>query len=140
MGSWEYHSEVLTDQSPEEICTSLIREKLLEYLPQEVPYAVTQVFPKDSKRHCQPVFFLRSEDIVSTGWHSSAVHTQPRDTETLLKSKNLADLQYSGPPEGELKLTVRLAASNRVHRRLGDWEEAGSLQSGCCRSQSRFLS
>uniref|UniRef100_H3BZ92 GTPase Era, mitochondrial n=1 Tax=Tetraodon nigroviridis TaxID=99883 RepID=H3BZ92_TETNG len=44
-GSWEYHSEVLTDQSPEDICTNLVREKLLECLPQEVPYSVTQVTP-----------------------------------------------------------------------------------------------
>lgn len=42
-GSWLYHSEVLTDQSPEEVCSNIIREKLLEYLPQEVPYSVTQV-------------------------------------------------------------------------------------------------
>ena len=42
-GSWQYHSEVLTDQSPEEVCTNIIREKLLEYLPQEVPYSLTQV-------------------------------------------------------------------------------------------------
>ncbi|KAJ8266353.1 hypothetical protein GJAV_G00129450 [Gymnothorax javanicus] len=42
-GSWHYHSEVLTDQSPEEICINTVREKLLEYLPQEVPYNVTQV-------------------------------------------------------------------------------------------------
>lgn len=42
-GSWLYHSEVLTDQSPEDVCTNIIREKLLEYLPQEVPYSVTQV-------------------------------------------------------------------------------------------------
>ncbi|KAK5600419.1 Era Like 12S Mitochondrial RRNA Chaperone 1 [Crenichthys baileyi] len=41
-GSWMYHSEVLTDQSPEEVCTNIIREKLLEYLPQEVPYSMTQ--------------------------------------------------------------------------------------------------
>ncbi|XP_061596090.1 GTPase Era, mitochondrial [Cololabis saira] len=41
-GSWQYHSEVLTDQRPEDICTNTIREKLLEYLPQEVPYSVTQ--------------------------------------------------------------------------------------------------
>ncbi|KAF3706667.1 GTPase Era, mitochondrial ERA-like protein 1 Precursor [Channa argus] len=41
-GPWQYHSEVLTDQSPEEVCTNIIREKLLEYLPQEVPYSVTQ--------------------------------------------------------------------------------------------------
>lgn len=42
-GSWQYHSEVLTDQSPDEVCTNIIREKLLEYLPQEVPYSMTQV-------------------------------------------------------------------------------------------------
>ncbi|XP_072302715.1 GTPase Era, mitochondrial [Eucyclogobius newberryi] len=40
-GEWQYHSEVLTDQSPEQICLNMIREKLLEYLPQEVPYSVT---------------------------------------------------------------------------------------------------
>lgn len=41
-GLWQYHSEVLTDQSPEEVCINIIREKLLEYLPQEVPYSMTQ--------------------------------------------------------------------------------------------------
>lgn len=42
-GPWQYHSEVLTDQSPEDMCTNILREKLLEYLPQEVPYSLTQV-------------------------------------------------------------------------------------------------
>ncbi|KAM4844553.1 GTPase Era, mitochondrial isoform 2-T2 [Thomomys bottae] len=41
-GPWEYHSEVLTNQTPEEICANKIREKLLEYLPEEVPYSVQQ--------------------------------------------------------------------------------------------------
>uniref|UniRef100_A0A8C3T1T6 GTPase Era, mitochondrial n=1 Tax=Chelydra serpentina TaxID=8475 RepID=A0A8C3T1T6_CHESE len=41
-GRWEYHSRVLTSQSPQEICDNIIRGKLLEYLPQEVPYAVLQ--------------------------------------------------------------------------------------------------
>lgn len=41
-GPWEFHSGVLTSQTPEEICTNKIREKLLEYLPQEVPYNVQQ--------------------------------------------------------------------------------------------------
>ncbi|KAM7374742.1 hypothetical protein PAMP_007383 [Pampus punctatissimus] len=41
-GLWQYHSEVLTDQTPEKLCTNIIREKLLEYLPQEVPYSMTQ--------------------------------------------------------------------------------------------------
>ncbi|KAG7279367.1 hypothetical protein CRUP_001275 [Coryphaenoides rupestris] len=41
-GPWQYHSEVLTDQAPEEVCANIIREKLLEYLNQEVPYSMTQ--------------------------------------------------------------------------------------------------
>ncbi|KAF6298494.1 Era like 12S mitochondrial rRNA chaperone 1 [Rhinolophus ferrumequinum] len=41
-GPWEFHSEVLTSQMPEEICANIIREKLLEHLPQEVPYSVQQ--------------------------------------------------------------------------------------------------
>ncbi|XP_051971284.1 GTPase Era, mitochondrial [Xyrauchen texanus] len=39
---WQYHSEVLTDQTPEDVCINTIREKLLEHLPQEVPYTMTQ--------------------------------------------------------------------------------------------------
>ncbi|XP_051531139.1 GTPase Era, mitochondrial-like [Myxocyprinus asiaticus] len=39
---WQYHSELLTDQTPEDVCINTIREKLLEYLPQEVPYTMTQ--------------------------------------------------------------------------------------------------
>ncbi|NWX46533.1 ERAL1 GTPase, partial [Steatornis caripensis] len=42
-GPWEFHSGVLTSQSPEEICNNIIREKILEYLPLEVPYGVIQV-------------------------------------------------------------------------------------------------
>ncbi|XP_074119809.1 GTPase Era, mitochondrial [Sminthopsis crassicaudata] len=41
-GPWEFHSEVLTSQTPQEICANIIREKLLEHLPQEVPYSVQQ--------------------------------------------------------------------------------------------------
>ncbi|XP_062844623.1 GTPase Era, mitochondrial [Trichomycterus rosablanca] len=41
-GPWQYHHAVLTDQSPEDICNNAIREKLLEYLPQEVPYTINQ--------------------------------------------------------------------------------------------------
>ncbi|XP_022365018.1 GTPase Era, mitochondrial isoform X4 [Enhydra lutris kenyoni] len=41
-GPWEFHSGVLTSQTPEEICANIIREKLLEHLPQEIPYSVQQ--------------------------------------------------------------------------------------------------
>ncbi|XP_066516064.1 GTPase Era, mitochondrial [Hoplias malabaricus] len=41
-GPWHYHSDVLTDQTPEDVCINAIREKLLEYLPQEVPYTISQ--------------------------------------------------------------------------------------------------
>ncbi|XP_018417540.1 PREDICTED: GTPase Era, mitochondrial [Nanorana parkeri] len=42
-GEWLFHSDVVTTQSPQEICDNIIREKLLEYLPQEIPYGITQV-------------------------------------------------------------------------------------------------
>ncbi|XP_063811968.1 GTPase Era, mitochondrial [Pseudophryne corroboree] len=42
-GDWEFHSEVVTTQSPQEICNNVIREKLLEYLPKEIPYNITQI-------------------------------------------------------------------------------------------------
>ncbi len=35
-GTWEYHEDVVTNLSPEEILIEAIREKLLEHLPQEV--------------------------------------------------------------------------------------------------------
>ncbi|XP_043094683.1 GTPase Era, mitochondrial [Puntigrus tetrazona] len=41
-GQWQYHSEVLTDQGPEEMCVNTVREKLLQYLPKEVPYSMKQ--------------------------------------------------------------------------------------------------
>ncbi|XP_019401371.1 PREDICTED: GTPase Era, mitochondrial [Crocodylus porosus] len=41
-GPWKFHSRVLTSQSPQEICDNIIREKVLEYMPEEVPYAVLQ--------------------------------------------------------------------------------------------------
>lgn len=41
-GQWQYHSEVLTDQGPEEMCINTIRGKLLQHLPKEVPYSMTQ--------------------------------------------------------------------------------------------------
>uniref|UniRef100_A0A8C1S5X9 Era-like 12S mitochondrial rRNA chaperone 1 n=1 Tax=Cyprinus carpio TaxID=7962 RepID=A0A8C1S5X9_CYPCA len=41
-GQWQYHSEVLTDQGPEEVCISTICEKLLQCLPKEVPHSMTQ--------------------------------------------------------------------------------------------------
>ncbi|CAI9620441.1 unnamed protein product [Staurois parvus] len=42
-GEWVFHSDVVTTQSPQEICDNIIREKLLEYLPLEIPYSITQV-------------------------------------------------------------------------------------------------
>ncbi|XP_078536215.1 GTPase Era, mitochondrial [Lissotriton helveticus] len=40
--SWEFHSGVVTTQCPQDICVNVVRSKLLEYLPQEVPYNVNQ--------------------------------------------------------------------------------------------------
>ncbi|MEQ2258257.1 Era Like 12S Mitochondrial RRNA Chaperone 1 [Xenotaenia resolanae] len=68
-GSWMYHSEVLTDQSPEEVCTNIIREKLLEYLPQEVPYSMTQVSKVTGVRGRSG-----SHVIISGGLYKKQIH------------------------------------------------------------------
>ncbi|NXY20216.1 ERAL1 GTPase, partial [Atrichornis clamosus] len=59
-GPWEFHSDVLTSQSPQEICDNIIREKVLEYLPLEVPYGVTQVTEIWEEGECGELFIMQS--------------------------------------------------------------------------------
>ncbi|KAK2507525.1 hypothetical protein MC885_003215 [Smutsia gigantea] len=67
-GPWEFHSGVLTSQMPEEICTNMIREKLLEHLPQEIPYSVQQVQTQQNALEApyQPCTQLGSRDVGKT--------------------------------------------------------------------------
>ena len=39
-GDWLYHSQVLTDQDPHAIAQQCVWEKLMDHLPQEVPYNI----------------------------------------------------------------------------------------------------
>uniref|UniRef100_A0ABM0MAH7 Uncharacterized protein LOC102807525 n=1 Tax=Saccoglossus kowalevskii TaxID=10224 RepID=A0ABM0MAH7_SACKO len=41
-GEWEYHPDLFTDQGPETVIYEIVRSKLLEYLPEEVPYQLEQ--------------------------------------------------------------------------------------------------
>ncbi|XP_014110323.1 PREDICTED: GTPase Era, mitochondrial [Pseudopodoces humilis] len=59
-GPWEFHSNVLTSQSPQEICDNIIREKVLEYLPLEVPYGVTQVTEIWEEGECGELLIMQS--------------------------------------------------------------------------------
>ncbi|XP_015502351.1 GTPase Era, mitochondrial [Parus major] len=59
-GPWEFHSDVLTSQSPQEICNNIIREKILEYLPLEVPYGVTQVTEIWEEGECGELLIMQS--------------------------------------------------------------------------------
>ncbi|NWW82538.1 ERAL1 GTPase, partial [Climacteris rufus] len=59
-GPWEFHSDVLTNQSPQEICDNIIREKVLEYLPLEVPYGVTQVTEIWEEGECGELFIVQN--------------------------------------------------------------------------------
>lgn len=62
-GAWEFHSSVLTSQSPQEICNNIIREKILEYLPLEVPYSVIQV-GRVHEQTCLSAVLLEISDHV----------------------------------------------------------------------------
>ncbi|NXE41854.1 ERAL1 GTPase, partial [Ptilorrhoa leucosticta] len=59
-GPWEFHSAVLTNQSPQEICDNIVREKVLEYLPLEVPYGVTQVTEIWEEGECGELLIVQS--------------------------------------------------------------------------------
>ncbi|XP_038014015.1 GTPase Era, mitochondrial [Motacilla alba alba] len=59
-GPWEFHSHVLTSQSPQEVCDNIIREKVLEYLPLEVPYGVTQVTHVWEEGQCGELLIVQS--------------------------------------------------------------------------------
>ncbi|NXG17783.1 ERAL1 GTPase, partial [Grallaria varia] len=59
-GPWEFHSDVLTSQSPQEICDNIIREKVLEYLPLEVPYGVTQVTEMWEEGECGELLIVQN--------------------------------------------------------------------------------
>lgn len=79
-GPWQYHSEVLTDQSPEEVCTNIIREKLLEYLPQEVPYSLTQVNHFTCHTCTQSLAHFKAHlfySCIHTNLHEKNVTSQP---------------------------------------------------------------
>ncbi|XP_054711521.1 GTPase Era, mitochondrial-like [Uloborus diversus] len=52
-GNWPFSDNMVTDQHPHEIALMTVREKLLEYLPQEIPYAVD--------------LYVASWEILSTG-------------------------------------------------------------------------
>ncbi|GFT46662.1 GTPase Era, mitochondrial [Nephila pilipes] len=38
--NWMYHNNIITDQHPHDIALTILREKLLEYLPEEIPYVL----------------------------------------------------------------------------------------------------
>ncbi|KAG8194860.1 hypothetical protein JTE90_017292 [Oedothorax gibbosus] len=43
---WVYHDSTITDQHPHDMATMILREKLLEYLPQEIPYQLRLTISK----------------------------------------------------------------------------------------------
>lgn len=36
--SWQYSSDTFTDETPEDLIVESVRARLLDYLPQEIPY------------------------------------------------------------------------------------------------------
>ena len=41
--NWVFHEGLITDQNPRDIALMTVRENLLEYLPNEIPYKINLV-------------------------------------------------------------------------------------------------
>lgn len=59
-----FHRNFVTDQYPQEIAEMCIREKMLEYLPDEIPYNYLLVIVHNSKEEIEKIhcFFRRMND------------------------------------------------------------------------------
>uniref|UniRef100_A0A8C2HRF9 Era-like 12S mitochondrial rRNA chaperone 1 n=1 Tax=Cyprinus carpio TaxID=7962 RepID=A0A8C2HRF9_CYPCA len=93
-GQWQYHSEVLTDQGPEEVCISTISEKLLQCLPKEVPHSMTQ----------QIEIWKESEDGVLD--ISIKLHVKKELSDSISEAEN--DLMKIFLREVRLKISAKL--------------------------------
>jgi GTPase Era involved in 16S rRNA processing len=50
---WEYKNEEVTDQTPEELIVQFVRARLLDYLPQEIPYLLSSTLEYFSNENCK---------------------------------------------------------------------------------------
>jgi GTPase Era involved in 16S rRNA processing len=57
-GKWLYPDDMFTDQKPREIAELAVREKLLEHLPQEMPYKIKTNLEMWEKSESGKIFVL----------------------------------------------------------------------------------
>jgi GTPase Era involved in 16S rRNA processing len=57
-----FHRNFVTDQYPQEIAEMCIREKMLEYLPDEIPYSYLMVLFRTSFTVDEIIFFRLMND------------------------------------------------------------------------------
>ncbi|XP_051848250.1 GTPase Era, mitochondrial [Antechinus flavipes] len=106
-GPWEFHSEVLTSQTPQEVCANIIREKLLEHLPQEVPYSVQQE-TRLWEQGLRGELVILQDLIVSKESHLRLLIGQSGQLISLLAQEATQDLRNVFLCEVQLRLSVKL--------------------------------
>ncbi|XP_044532217.1 GTPase Era, mitochondrial isoform X2 [Gracilinanus agilis] len=106
-GPWEFHSEVLTSQTPQEICANIIREKLLEHLPQEVPYSVHQEMIMWEEDPSGKLVILQNL-LVSKESHLRMLIGQNGQVVSRLAQEASEDLENVFLRDVQLRLSVKL--------------------------------
>ncbi|KAL5015788.1 hypothetical protein ScPMuIL_005377 [Solemya velum] len=106
-GDWEYNSAMVTDQDPQELAMMYVREKILNYLPQEIPY---QILPEIVIWEVDESGFLNVVMNINTYNKRHFSFTLGKRGETIQKISEEAkqDMMNTFRCEMRLKLQVRL--------------------------------
>lgn len=106
-GQWEFPADVITDQKPEAIVEDSVRARLLDYLPQEIPYRLT----------CQLEFYEEKRTSIYASVHVTCPN--PRIERLVCGEQNGKLKQITERVTSDLVETFRKAISLTITTSAG---------------------
>lgn len=92
-GAWQYRNNELTDQEPEKLIEGFVRARLLDYLPQEIPYNLKvdlEFFSNENNKIFASVLIVcpneRHEKLVCGTYDGKLKQITDRVTSDLIES------------------------------------------------------